>query len=155
MEQERSEKNKRSSMTKSKGCGIAVGICFYIILVYSSCWHLPTSLFLRMLPPLVVIPLLLRGTHVWLKYVVAILFGGVALYMLFCNDIIGPMEFSICDTPVDVPAQFNHSWRYFWVMAYLYEVLWTWGVLSLILIVGYRIWGFRKTKKCSDYETEK
>lgn len=61
-------------------------------------------------------------------------------YTLFYNDILGPMGFMISDSIIDIPAQFYHSWRYYWVVCYLYEMFWRWGIPSVIILLGYTIW---------------
>ena len=83
--------------------------------------------------------LLLRKTLIWVKDVELVLLVISGIYLLFYNDIIGPMAFQIRDRPIDMPAQFYHSWRYFWVVAYLYEVSWTWGFLAVPFLLGYKI----------------
>ena len=130
-------------MEKNKGClwaGVCLGVLAYLVLVVLSVLHLPMSLFLRMLPPIVVVGLLLRKTPTWVKGVVGAWLVVVAVYVLFNNDILGPIGFAIRDRPIDTPAQFYHSWRYFWTMCYLYEVSWTWGVPSMIFLIGYKVW---------------
>ena len=76
----------------------------------------------------------------WVKNVVVGLLVFAGVYTLFYNDILGPMEFMIRDRPIDMPAQFYHSWRYYWVVCYLYETFWRWGVPSVIFLLGYTIW---------------
>lgn len=120
--------------------GISIGIWIYLFLLVISIFYVPMSLFLRMLPPLVVVGLLLRNTPLWVKCVVGGWLVVMGIYVLFNNDIIGPMTFRICDRPFDMPAQFYYSWRYFWVMAYLLELSWVWGIPSFIFLLGYEIW---------------
>lgn len=120
--------------------GISIGIWIYLFLLVISIFHVPMSMFLRILPPLVVVGLLLRNTPLWVKCAVGGWLVMMGIYVLFNNDIIGPMTFRICDRPFDMPAQFYYSWRYFWVMAYLLELSWVWGIPSFIFLLGYRIW---------------
>ena len=127
-------------MNTKSGCVWAVVIVVYLFLVMISIFHVPMSLFLRMLPPIVVVVLLSKGKPIWVKSVVAGVLVLTGVYTLFYNDILGPMGFMIRDRPVDMPAQFYHSWRYYWVVCYLYEKLWRWGVLSVIFLLGYMIW---------------
>ena len=112
-------------MNTKSGCVWAVMIVVYLFLVMISIFHVPMSLFLRMLPPIVVVVLLSKGKPI---------------YTLFYNDILGPMGFMIRDRPIDMSAQFYHSWRYYWVVCYLYETFWRWGVPSVIFLLGYTIW---------------
>ncbi len=103
-----------------------------------SVFYLPMHLILCMLPPIVVVGLLLRETPAWVKCVVAVWLFIAGVYVLYFNDIIGPMNFMIHDSPFDIPAQFNNSWRYFWVMAYLKQLSWTWGVPSVFFLICYK-----------------
>ena len=98
----------------------------YIFLYLISFLHVPMSLFLRMLPPIVIIGLLTRGKPLWVKGVVSCTLVIAGVYTLFFNDILGPIGFMIRDMPIDMPAQFYHSWRYYWIVCYLYEVIWRW-----------------------------
>lgn len=120
--------------------GICVGIIIYWFLLVISIFYIPMNIFLRLLPPIVTVGLLLRGTPKWVICVVAgwLLIAGV--YVLLSNDIIGPMTFAIQDRPIDMPAQFNYSWRCFWVMAYLLELSWIWGFHSVLFLLGYKAW---------------
>ena len=152
-------------ITKS-GCIWAVVIVVYLFLLVISVFHVPMSLFLRMLPPIVVVVLLSRGKPFWVKSIVLCFSLLTSVFTLFYNDILGPIGFMIRDRPIDVPAQFYHSWRYYWVMCYLYEVFWRWGIPSVIFLLGYTIWnkwlkdylcrqktaGFMNT--ASDYSSE-
>ena len=121
-------------------CLWGIVILVYIFLFLISIFHVPMSLYLRMLPPIVAVVLLSKGKPIWVKSVVAGVLVLTGVYTLFYNDILGPMDFMIRDRPVDMPAQFYHSWRYYWVVCYLYETLWKWGVLSVIFLLGYMIW---------------
>ena len=120
---------------------IIIGIVLvYLALVVLSIFHVPMSLLLRMLPPLVIVGLLLRRTPKWVKIFVCVMLVVAGVYVLFNNDIKGPIAFAICDRPIDIPAQFLHSWRYFWWMAYLYDVSWIGGVSSGLFLLGYKSW---------------
>ena len=121
-------------------CLWGVVILVYIFLYLISFLHVPMSLFLRMLPPIVIIGLLTRGKPLWVKGVVSCTLVIAGVYTLFYNDILGPIGFMIRDMPIDMPAQFYYSWRYFWVMAYLLELSWVWGIPSFVFLLGYEIW---------------
>lgn len=126
------------------GCFVLMVVVLYLLLFVTTCLHVPTNMFLTSLPPFVIVGFLLWKSPMWAKAVVAIYFVAVAVYVLFHNDIMGPMEFEINDRPLNVPGQFNYSWRYFWVMAYIYEVSWIWGVPSLIFSVIIKLYLFCK-----------
>ena len=126
-----------------RGCyvaGVGLGILAYLILVMLSVFHIPMSLFLRMLPPIVIVGLLQRKAPTWVKGVVGGWFVVVAVFVLFNNDILGPIGFAIRDMPINMPAQFYHCWRYFWTMCFMYEVSWAWGIPSFIFLAGYKVW---------------
>lgn len=72
------------------------------------------------------------------------------VYTLFFNDILGPIGFMIRDMPIDMPAQFYHSWRYYWIVCYIYEVLWRWFWPSVIFLISFTL--FRRTKDSTGYE---
>lgn len=118
-----------------KGCLILMGIGLYMILLVMFGLHVPTSMFLQTLPPFVIVGALWWKSPRWAKVIVTLYFVAVAIYVLFHNDIMGPMQFEISDRPFNVPAQFYHSWRYFWYMAYMHEVAWIWGIPSIIILV--------------------
>lgn len=128
------------------GCVVLMVVVLYLLLFVTTCLHVPTNMFLTSLPPLVIVGFLLWKSPIWAKTVVAIYFVAVAVYVLFHNDIMGPMKFEISDKPLNVPGQFNYSWRYFWVMAYIHKVSWTWGVPSLIFSVIIKLYLFCKKK---------
>ena len=120
-------------MVLKKGCLVLVIVGLYMILLMFSGLHVPTNILLRTIPPFVIVGVLLWKSPRWTMAVVALYFIAVAVYVLFHNDIMGPMQFEISDRPFDVPAQFHRSWRYYWCMAYMHEVAWLWGIPSIIL----------------------
>ena len=124
--------------------GICAGILLYLFLLIISIFYIPVHLFLRMLPPIVIVGLLLRNTPRWAKCLVVCMLLITGIYVLFNNDIIGPMTFQIHDRPFDIPEQFNNSWRYYWVMAYMLQLSWTWGVPSVLFLLGYKAWQYFK-----------
>ena len=115
-------------------------VLIYLGLIMLSIFHVPMSMLLRMLPPFVLVGLLLRQTPTWVKVTVTVLLVIVGVYVLFDNDIMGPIEFSICDRPFDMPAQFYYSWRLYWLMAYLCDVSWIWGIPSCLIVLCYKGW---------------
>lgn len=70
-----------------------------------------------------------------MKGLVAVLFPVVGYYVLYHNDIPGPLEAYNMDRPVDVLSHFHDSWRYYWVMEYLDRVAWRWCIVSVIFII--------------------
>ena len=127
-------------------CLWGIVILVYIFLFLISIFHVPMSLYLGMLPPIVIIGLLTRGKPVWVKGVVFCMLVIVGVYTLFYNDILGPIGFMIRDRPIDMPAQFYHSWRYYWIVCYLFEVIWRWFWSSVIFLIGLVLYRWTKNK---------
>lgn len=88
-----------------------------------------------MIPPVVVVLLLAWKEPAWVKGLVAVLLPVVGCYVLYHNDIPGPLEAYNMDKPVNVLSHFHDSWRYYWVMEYLDRVVWRWGIISVVIIV--------------------
>ena len=59
--------------------------------------------------------------------------------LLYNNDIIGPMEFMICDRPFDYPAQWYHCYRFFWAGVLLNLIAWSAGMISMIILLAYSL----------------
>ena len=119
-----------------RGCTI---IFVYLILLVLSIIYIPLFFLLLMLPPITIVGLMLRRTPTWVKVIVGVWLVVVAVFVLFNNSIYGPLMFAIHDRPVDIPAQFLHSWRFYWIMSYLNELLWDWGITSIIFLICYKI----------------
>lgn len=118
-----------------RGCTV---IFVYLILLVLSIIYIPMFFLLLMLPPIAIVGLMLRRTPTWVKVIVGAWFVVVAVFVLFNNSIYGPLMFAIHDRPVDIPAQFLHSWRFYWIMSYLIELFWDWGIMSIIFLIGYK-----------------
>ena len=119
-----------------RGCTI---IFFYLILLVLSIIYIPMFFLLLMFPPIAIVGLMLRRTPTWVKVIVGVWLIVVAVFVLFNNSIYGPLMFAIHDRPVDIPAQFLHSWRFYWIMSYLNELSWDWGITSIIFLICYKI----------------
>ena len=111
----------------------------YLILLVLSIIYIPMFFLLLMLPPITIVGLMLRRTPTWVKVIVGVWLIVVAVFVLFNNSIYGPLMFAIHDRPVDIPAQFLHSWRFYWIMSYLNELFWDWGIASIIFLICYKI----------------
>ena len=114
-------------------------ILVYLILLVLSIIYIPMFFLLLMLPPIAIVGLMLRRTPTWVKVIVGVWLIVVAVFVLFNNSIYGPLMFAIHDRPVDIPAQFLHSWRFYWIMSYLNELSWDWGITSIIFLICYKI----------------
>ena len=111
----------------------------YLILLVLSIIYIPIFFLLLMLPPIAIVGLMLRRTPTWVKVIVGVWLVVVAVFVLFNNSIYGPLMFAIHDRPVDIPAQFLHSWKFYWIMSYLNELSWDWGITSIIFLICYKI----------------
>ena len=83
----------------------------------------------------VVVLLLIWRESGWMKGLVVVLLPVVGYYVLYHNDIPGPLEAYNMDRPVDVLSHFHNSWRYYWVMEYLDRVVWRWCIASVVIII--------------------
>ena len=117
---------------------ITIGILIYLFLLMMSISYIPLFLILKMLPPIVVAIYLVRNTLMWVKYILAGWLLVAGLYLLYNNTIMGPMSFAISDRPIDVPSQFFHSWRLFWVISYLEGLSWLWGLPIILFLAVYK-----------------
>ena len=140
------------SKGKSIGCGCLI-IFLYLVLLLMCRLKSPESYVMGMVPMVVVVLLLARKEPGWMKGLVAVLFPVVGYYVLYHNDIPGPLEAYNMDRPVDVLSHFHNSWRYYWVMEYLDRVAWRWGIVSVIFIIlrkvfllAKRLWVFCRNK---------
>ena len=122
------------SKGKSIGCGCLI-IFLYLVLLLMCRLKSPESYVMGMVPMVVVVLLLARKVPGWMKGLVAVLLPMVGCYVLYHNDIPGPLEAYNMDRPVDVLSHFHNSWRYYWVMEYLDRVVWRWCIASVVIII--------------------
>lgn len=115
-----SDNGRLLMMSKGKivGCGCLI-IVIYLVLLVMCRLQSPESYVMGMIPPLVVVLLLVWKEPAWMKGLVAVLLPVVGYYLLYHNDIPGPLEAYNMDKPVSVLSRFHDSWRYYWVMEYL------------------------------------
>ena len=121
--------------------GIAIAIiiaCLYFdVMVISALFYQPLYILMSCVVTTSAVLLLLKGKPKWLWGVVAFIYLGLGVYYLFNNDIVGPMEFMIRDRPVDVPAQWNHCYRFFWSGVLMEMITTTASYCSVIVIAVY------------------
>ena len=126
--------------------GISLSIIaasFYIIVMFLLMLYQPGRMLLSSLLPIMAVLALLKGKPKWMWGIVALIFLIIGVYLLFNNDIIGPMTFRICDRPIDIPAQWGHNYRLFWSFALLQMVAHLAGILSIMVMAGYSL--YKKT----------
>ena len=121
--------------------GIAIAIiiaCLYFdVMVISALFYQPLYILMSCVVTTSAVLLLLKGKPKWLWGVVAFIYLGLGVYYLFNNDIVGPMEFMIRDRPVDVPAQWNHCYRFFWSGVLMGMITTTASYCSVVVIAIY------------------
>lgn len=96
------------SKGKSIGCGCLI-IFLYLVLLLMCRLKSPESYVMEMIPPVVVVLLLVWKESAWMKGFVAVLLPMVGYYVLYHNDISGPLEAYNMDKPVKVPSHFHDS----------------------------------------------
>ena len=88
-----SDNDRLLMMSKGKivGCGCLI-IVIYLVLLMMCRLQSPESYVMEMIPPVVVVLLLIWRESGWMKGLVAVLFPMVGYYVLYHNDIPGPLE---------------------------------------------------------------
>ena len=89
---------------------------------------------------LTAVAVLFKGKPVWLKIVVISIFLVFGAFYLFYNNIVGPMSFQIADMPFDMPGQWHHSYRFFWVGIYVESVCFIASTISVLILLLYSYW---------------
>lgn len=116
-------------------CGAIVVGCIYLafLFLFAIFWQ-PVFCLMSSLMPMTAVILMLRRKPLWMWGVVALIFLTIGVYYVFHNDIKGPMEFMICDRPIDVPAQWHHCYRFFWTGIVVETVTNIAGFVSVIFL---------------------
>lgn len=123
-----------------KGSLVVLGCSLYLFLWnYAFMRCQPLSILLFILVIVWAIYTSAKGTPKILKVIIAALFLGIGIYMVFHNDIDGPLIFSIIDRPIDRPSQWLHCYRFYWTGMILYMTVWDASFLSLLLLGGYKV----------------
>lgn len=124
-----------------------IGACVYMVIMLLSVFvYQPVFFLMKIVLATCAVLVLLRGKPWWLWTVVGFIFLGLGIYFLFHNDIEGPMEFMITDRPIDVPAQWNDCYRFFWTGVLLEMITWFASICSIIIIFIYNIYDRYKEK---------
>lgn len=123
-----------------KGSLVVLGCSLYLFLWnYAFMRCQPLSILMFVLVTVWAIYTSAKGTPKILKVIIAALFLGIGIYMVFHNDIDGPLIFSIIDRPIDRPSQWLHCYRFYWTGMILYMTVWDASFLSLLLLGGYKV----------------
>ena len=113
---------------------VIIAAIYLVIMFLSTLVKQPLFCLMSCMLSLGSVVLMLRGKPLWLWGVVALIFLTIGVYYVFHNDIKGPMEFMICDRPIDVPAQWHHCYRFFWTGIVVETVSQFAGMISVIVI---------------------
>lgn len=123
-----------------KGSLVVLGCSLYLFLWnYAFMQCQPLSILMFVLVTVWAIYTSAKGTPKILKVIIAALFLGIGIYMVFHNDIDGPLIFSIIDRPIDRPSQWLHCYRFYWTGMILHMTVWDASFLSLLLLGGYKV----------------
>lgn len=123
-----------------KGSLVVLGCSLYLFLWnYAFMRCQPLSILMFILVIVWAIYTSAKGTPKILKVIIAALFLGIGIYMVFHNDIDGPLIFSIIDRPIDRPSQWLHCYRFYWTGMILHMTVWDASFLSLLLLGGYKV----------------
>lgn len=138
----------RKKITEAKMCGklvlkgslVVLGYSLYLFLWnYAFMQCQPLSILMFVLVTVWAIYTSAKGTPKILKVIIAALFLGIGIYMVFHNDIDGPLIFSIIDRPIDRPSQWLHCYRFYWTGMILHMTVWEASFFSFLLLGGYKV----------------
>ena len=138
----------RKKITERKMCGtfalkgsfVALGCSLYLFLWnYAFMRCQPLSILMFVLVTVWAIYTSANGTPTIIKVIIVALFLGIGIYMVFHNDIYGPLMFSIVDRPIDRPSQWLHCYRFYWTGMILHMTVWDASLLSFLLLGGYKV----------------
>ena len=138
----------RKKLIGGKMCGmlalklsfVALGCSLYLFLWnYAFMQCQPLSILMFVLVTVWAIYTSAKGTPKILKVIIAALFLGIGIYMVFHNDIDGPLIFSIIDKPIDRPSQWLHCYRFYWTGMILHMTVWEASFFSFLLLGGYKV----------------
>ena len=123
-----------------KGSLVVLGCSLYLFLWnYAFMRCQPLSILMFVLVTVWAIYTSAKGTPKILKVIIAALFLGIGIYMVFHNDIDGPLIFSIIDRPIDRPSQWLHCYRFYWTGMILHMTVWEASFFSFLLLGGYKV----------------
>ena len=123
-----------------KGSLVVLGCSLYFFLWnYAFMRCQPLSILMFVLVTVWAIYTSAKGTPTIIKVIIAALFLGIGIYMVFHNDIDGPLIFSIIDRPIDRPSQWLHCYRFYWTGMILHMTVWEASFFSFLLLGGYKV----------------
>lgn len=118
---------------------LIVSCSYFGIMLLSRFFYQPLYYLMMILLAISGVLVMLKGKPWWMWVVIAIIFIGSGVGLLYNNDIIGPTEFMISDMPFDFPAQWYHCYRFFWTGVLLNLIAWSAGIISIIILFVYHL----------------
>lgn len=118
---------------------IIIACAYFEIMLLSRFCYQPMYYLMMIVLAISGVLVMLKGKPWWMWIVILLVFLVIGIDLLFDNDIIGPMEFMICDRPFDYPAQWHHCYRFFWACVLLNMIAWSAGVISVSILLAYTL----------------
>ena len=118
---------------------IIIACTYFGIMLLSRFCYQPMYYLMMIVLAISSVLVMLKGKPWWMWLVIFLVFLVIGIDLLFDNDIIGPMEFMICDRPFDYPAQWHHCYRFFWAGVLLNMIAWSAGVISVSILLAYTL----------------
>ena len=129
----------KTSGTLVLSIAIIIACTYFGIMLLSRFCYQPMYYLMMIVLAISSVLVMLKGKPWWMWLVIFLVFLVIGIDLLFDNDIIGPMEFMICDRPFDYPAQWHHCYRFFWAGVLLNMIAWSAGIISVSIIFAYTL----------------
>ena len=129
----------KTSGTLVLSTAIIIACTYFGIMLLSRFCYQPMYYLMMIVLAISSVLVMLKGKPWWMWLVIFLVFLVIGIDLLFDNDIIGPMEFMICDRPFDYPAQWHHCYRFFWAGVLLNMIAWSAGVFSVSILLAYTL----------------
>ena len=129
----------KTSGTLVLSVALIVACTYFGIMLLSRFCYQPLYYLMMIVLAISGVAVMLKGKPWWMWLVIALIYIVFGVDLLYNNDIIGPMEFMICDRPFDYPAQWYHCYRFFWAGVLLNLIAWSAGMISMIILLAYSL----------------
>ena len=129
----------KTSGTLVLSVALIVASTYFGIMLLSRFCYQPLYYLMMIVLAITGVVVMLKGKPWWMWLVIALIYIVFGVDLLYNNDIIGPMEFMICDRPFDYPAQWYHCYRFFWAGVLLNLIAWSAGIISIIILLAYSL----------------
>ena len=129
----------KASGTLVLSVAIIIACAYFEIMLLSRFCYQPMYYLMMIVLAISGVLVMLKGKPWWMWIVILLVFLVIGIDLLFDNDIIGPMEFMICDRPFDYPVQWHHCYRFFWACVLLNMIACSAGVISVSILLAYTL----------------